>query len=89
MTLIVDRLLGYGGNKAFYARTGGDEFGIVFDDSGEHDPAELAASIHSVFELPFNIEGMVLDIHTSIGVAVYPIDAQTSQGLMQCADIAL
>ena len=89
LTLIVDRLLGYGGNKAFYARTGGDEFGIVFDDSGEHDPAELAASIHSVFELPFNIEGMVLDIHTSIGVAVYPIDAQTSQGLMQCADIAL
>jgi diguanylate cyclase (GGDEF)-like protein len=89
LILIVQRMIAFGGDNAFYARIGGDEFGIVFDESNGQVPAELAASVHKIFEQPFSIEGLVLDIDASIGVAVYPYDAQTHQGLMQCADIAL
>jgi diguanylate cyclase (GGDEF)-like protein len=89
LILIVQRMMVFTGDKAFYARIGGDEFGIVFDESNGQVPAELASSIHKIFEQPFSIEGLVLDIDASIGVAVYPYDAETPQGLMQCADIAL
>lgn len=89
LILVVQRMMAYAGDQAFYARIGGDEFGIVFDESNGQVPAELAESIHKVFEQPFTIDGLTLDIDASLGVAVYPYDAETPQGLMQCADIAL
>jgi diguanylate cyclase (GGDEF)-like protein len=89
LTLVAARLVNYSNGKEFYARLGGDEFGMIFSTPEKIDAIAIACDIESLFEHPFNLEGLVLDVEASIGLATYPDDAQDPQGLMQCADIAL
>lgn len=86
---IADRLRTYSVGEDFYARIGGDEFGLIFSETNGHSPEIIASDIAQLFEQPFNLDGLVLDIEVSIGVAIYPHDAEDAQGLMQCSDIAL
>jgi diguanylate cyclase (GGDEF)-like protein len=76
-------------NTTMQARLGGDEFGLIFEKIKASQTNLIATSIAELFEQPFSIGGLVLDVDVSIGVAVYPDDATTQQGLIQCADIAL
>ena len=89
LQLIAQRLQTYAGNKPFFARLGGDEFGIVFNECEAEDPQTIASKIVALFEQPFAIDALNLDIDVSIGVAMYPEHATTEQGLLQCADIAM
>jgi diguanylate cyclase (GGDEF)-like protein len=89
LQMIAQRLATYAGNKPFIARLGGDEFGIVFNDCEDQQAHVIAKSIVALFEQPFSIDDLNLDIDVSIGVAVYPENAITEQGLLQCADIAM
>lgn len=89
LQLIADRLRHYSEGKDFYARIGGDEYGLIFSESNGHSPETIASEIAELFDKPFNLEGLILDVSVSIGVAIYPFDAEDAQGLMQCADIAL
>lgn len=89
LTLVAARLVNYSNGKEFYARLGGDEFGMIFSAPENIDAKAIACDIESMFENPFNLDGLVLDVEASIGLATYPNDAQDPQGLMQCADIAL
>ncbi len=89
LQLIAQRLATYDGNKPFFARLGGDEFGIVFNDCEDEQVHVIAKSIVALFEQPFAVGELNLDIDVSIGVAVYPDHATTEQGLLQCADIAM
>ncbi len=74
---------------AFYARVGGDEFALLLNDVEEQDIQSLAKQYTQLFELPFNIEGVHLDVDASFGLATYPDHADSAYGIMQCADIAL
>ena len=89
LKLIANRLNGFSVGEDFYARIGGDEFGMIFSATNGHNPELIAADIAQLFEQPFSLDGLVLDIEASIGIAIYPYDAEDAQGLMQCADIAL
>jgi diguanylate cyclase (GGDEF)-like protein len=89
LVLISQRLVTYAANTAFFARLGGDEFGIAINLPANESADSLASSIVSLFEAPFSICDLLLDIDCSIGAAVYPTDADSSQGLLQCADIAM
>lgn len=89
LQLIAKRLSTFEESPAFFARLGGDEFGIVMNVQNEHAVDSAVQCIARIFEQPFNIDGLVLDIDCSIGASVFPKDAISSQGLMQCADIAL
>jgi len=86
---VAKRLQTFTSEQIFCASIGGDEFGIVIQDFGETRPELLAEDIASIFERPFNIDQLNLDMDASIGIAVYPYDAETVAGLVQCADIAL
>jgi diguanylate cyclase (GGDEF)-like protein/PAS domain S-box-containing protein len=72
------------------ARLGGDEFAII--QAGRHQPEaaeHLSDRILRVFEEPFDIDGHVLHIGVSIGVAV-PIGREDGpERLLKNADIAL
>ena len=86
---MASRLITYPQANAFFARIGGDEYGMIFNCSNGKKPETIAEEIAELFEQPFTIDELVLDIEVSIGMAVFPYDSETAQGLMQCADIAL
>ena len=73
------------------ARLGGDEFAIVQDrENNQRDAASaLAERIIEIISKPFEIEGNEVNIATSIGIALAPEHATSSDSLMKMADLAL
>jgi diguanylate cyclase (GGDEF)-like protein len=72
------------------ARFGGDEFVILQPIvDGPSDAADLARKIHTALQVPIEIDGAAHDVRASIGIALFPGDAQTVDGLMEAADRAL
>ena len=71
------------------ARFGGDEF-IVFCPVDNTKHAELIASeIHCEIMCPMRVDGELLEIRASLGVALLPDNAVDADQLMQRADLAL
>ncbi len=71
------------------ARLGGDEFSLFFIP---HSPAEvqrLAGNILETLENPFTIEQGVLKIGASIGISLYPQDADSAGELQVTSDYAM
>jgi diguanylate cyclase (GGDEF)-like protein/PAS domain S-box-containing protein len=73
------------------ARLGGDEFAII--QAGEANPrraaSELADRITDIIAEPFNIDGNIVHIAVSIGIALAPDHATDTDGLLKMADMAL
>jgi diguanylate cyclase (GGDEF)-like protein len=69
------------------ARTGGDEFSVVLEGPITREEAtEVASALQRLLDTPLSIDGHTLQIGASIGVAMFPDDAQTSHGLCIRAD---
>jgi diguanylate cyclase (GGDEF)-like protein len=73
------------------ARLGGDEFAIVqVNDTNQDDAAEsLATHIIALIAEPFTIEGNVVSIGASIGIALAPQHGVHADDLLKMADLAL
>lgn len=71
------------------ARMGGDEFAIVLQLADERGAHLMAEKILQAVERPFWIEGVQLHLGASIGVATYPDHGDTTETLMQRADVAM
>jgi diguanylate cyclase (GGDEF)-like protein/PAS domain S-box-containing protein len=73
------------------ARLGGDEFAIVQDRENNQRDATIALAdrIIDIISKPFNIDGNEVNIATSIGIALAPEHAVSSDSLMKMADLAL
>jgi diguanylate cyclase (GGDEF)-like protein len=73
------------------ARLGGDEFAII--QSGEESPREGAASLAArmlkLISEPYDIDGHVVFVGSSIGIALAPENADGSADLLKMADLAL
>jgi diguanylate cyclase len=77
-------------NRHLLARVGGDEFVVLFrPQPGLHDPARAAADLVEAMADCFTIEGKMLQVGVSIGLACYPGDAASAEDLMRKADAAL
>jgi diguanylate cyclase (GGDEF)-like protein/PAS domain S-box-containing protein len=84
------RILGTVRESDTVARIGGDEFVIILDDLGHlEEPAVVAKKLLETFSSPFGISGSTVTIGVSIGVSVYPDDAENAQQLISCADFAM
>jgi diguanylate cyclase (GGDEF)-like protein/PAS domain S-box-containing protein len=71
-------------------RMGGDEFLILLTGIGA--PENAVKTAHKVLEAirnPFHLDGRELGITTSLGVAVYPDDAQDMDMLIRRTDLAM
>lgn len=76
--------------NSLFARLGGDEFVIVLSNLPSIDFAyQLGTKIIAKINQPFYHEDKQLLISTSIGISVYPEHCQTSEMLLQTADIAM
>ncbi len=71
-------------------RMGGDEFIVVVPDLAHAKNAAIVAQkILDVLYQPFQIEGYEIHTTTSIGVSIYPVDADDVSMLIKKADTAM
>ena len=73
------------------SRPGGDEFVIILQEISNPDAATAVADkIIQAIHSPIHIGNHSLDVTTSIGIAIYPVDGTDDAGeLMKNADIAM
>ncbi len=71
------------------ARLGGDEFAILLEGLGERGLADLAKRLVDVVGRPYLVDGHVINIGVSIGLARAPQDGAQYDQLLRNADLAL
>jgi diguanylate cyclase (GGDEF)-like protein len=72
------------------ARLGGDEFTVIVEDMTSMDGvATLAQKIIENLSQPFTLDGHELFCTVSVGITIYPNDAESLDGLMKNADSAM
>ena len=81
---------GFGPQRVEFARLGGDEFGLVVcGDPEDADLARLGERIGEQVKLPYQLDTAHTGLSCSIGFALYPDSATTSEALYECADYSL
>ncbi|HEY1273357.1 MAG TPA: EAL domain-containing protein [Thermoleophilaceae bacterium] len=73
------------------ARLGGDEFGVLMRDlpAGSRTALEGAERIRAALSQPFDLDGFVVEVDSSIGIAMCPEDGRDIETLLQRADVAM
>ena len=72
------------------ARLGGDEYTLLITNLAQCDEAaRVARELLGVFAKPFLVDGREVFCTASIGIAVYPADAQNIDDLLKHADAAM
>ena len=75
------------GPEDLVARNGGDEFCLVWADCEKSSAIRRAQALCNAIAVAF--AGDAVAITASIGVAAFPLDAQTAEGLLEAADAAM
>jgi len=87
---VAKRLLGAVREVDVVSRLGGDEFAILLTrDPDEKVATAVAARIVDRLREPFTIEGKEVKIGGSVGIALFPDDADAYEDLMRGADEAM
>jgi diguanylate cyclase (GGDEF)-like protein len=92
LTKVADRIRELVRESDTVARLGGDEFAVILRDiSSRDDVAAVSRKIIAAISLPFYLGtvSQTVEIGTSIGIAVYPGDAQDHDTLIKLADAAM
>ncbi|MBA5690493.1 diguanylate cyclase domain-containing protein [Rugamonas apoptosis] len=90
LKMVARRLTGCARKEDTVARVGGDEFVIVLGNiSTLHDAQEPAAKLIEAVSEPYQINGLTLKLSTSIGISLFPDDADSVDALIGVADMAL
>jgi diguanylate cyclase (GGDEF)-like protein/PAS domain S-box-containing protein len=90
LVAVAQRLHATAGDAGLVARLGGDEFAVIqIGGSQPGHAGALAERFLNSLERAFAIDGQELRVSASIGVAVFPADAQTPAELIKYADLAL
>jgi diguanylate cyclase (GGDEF)-like protein/PAS domain S-box-containing protein len=72
------------------ARLGGDEFIVLLEDvDGERGARTVADKLMRLFERPVLVSGYELFVTGSVGISLYPQDAQDLNMLVRNADVAM
>ncbi len=87
---VAERIGEIGRPQDTFYRLGGDEFLLMLEDTNDiGTTSHTAQKILDALARPFNVEGDDVVVGSSIGIAAYPTDGQSSQELLQNADIAM
>ena len=71
------------------ARLGGDEFALLLPGRDIDGARRFADAIKHALELPTTLQGHVVDVRASIGIAVFPEHGDEGSTLLRRADIAM
>jgi diguanylate cyclase (GGDEF)-like protein/PAS domain S-box-containing protein len=84
------RLLNASSGAELVARIGGDEFAVILPPGwGAADAERIAERLRIALEEPFEVQGLTLRVGASVGIAVYPDQADGADTLLQRADVAM
>ena len=87
---VANRLLDSVRDSDIVARLGGDEFVVVLNTLETPDAVtRLADKIVTTLSAPFQIAGNLLGTSPSIGICLFPDDAETLDDLIRHADVAM
>ena len=90
LTRVARRLNVAVGEADVVARLGGDEFALLQTSiTSAEETHAVAARVVDLLARPFILEGQVVNVGASVGVALAPADGQTPAALMRNADLAL
>jgi diguanylate cyclase (GGDEF)-like protein len=90
LKMVAGRLVGSSRKEDTVARVGGDEFIILLGSvSSLHDAQEPASKLVEIVSEPYFINDLTLKLSTSIGIALFPDDADNVEALIKAADSAL
>lgn len=84
-----DRLRRMLAKDQIVARIGGDEFVLAAPNLTDAEIETLCRRLIAIVKAPLSYEKGTITVGLSIGVAVSPGDAGTSDALLRCADVAL
>ena len=71
------------------ARLGGDEFAILMPATGLESAGQMARNLIRALEEPFQVEGLSLQVETSVGITLYPEHGNAPAALIRRADVAM
>ena len=72
------------------ARTGGDEFSIILEEpTSREDAARVGHSLAQLLDNPFVLQGHILRVGATVGIAVFPQDASDAESLCIAADLRM
>ena len=90
LQVVTDRILECIRSNDLAARVGGDEFAVIIGhEPGEQVPERIARRILAALVLPIDIDGHLIHISASIGIAGFPNDATDFNDLLVKADLAM
>lgn len=91
LQLVANRVLEVSRAEDLFARIGGDEFVMLIENPDTPESTGfLANRIIQAFDQPFELEdGLVVNVTSSIGIAIYPQDGIDSAALLSNADSAM
>lgn len=70
-------------------RVGGDEFVIVASACQTLDAEEIVGKVHAALATPLSVDGHCISLRVSIGYAMFPEQAQSTDALLKRADEAM
>lgn len=72
------------------SRMGGNDFSFILSELRKPDDASIVAErLINCLEAPFTVQGEEVYVSASLGLAIYPDNAQDEDSLLQCAESAL
>jgi diguanylate cyclase (GGDEF)-like protein len=71
------------------ARLGGDEFAVMLPNVGRTGAQLAARKLLALVQEPLAVEGVNLDVHSSVGIAMFPEHGTEAEILIQRADVAM
>jgi diguanylate cyclase (GGDEF)-like protein len=87
---VADRLRECVRETDFIARMGGDEFVLILHDvRGVDDVMAVTQKLLSYMESPYTVHDRMLHVHVSLGISIYPNDADSMEDLLRNADVAM
>ncbi len=90
LRLVAKRLRSVSRHLDVIARLGGDEFALLISPAPEPDHlGRLATRIVDMIGRPYLVDGHLVNVGASVGIAVYPQDGRAHDQLMRSADLAL
>lgn len=86
---VAERLRATTRDEDIICRLGGDEFVLMFQVEQPNDLLAIGRKVLDAASAPVHLGDRILRTTTSVGVAVYPRDADDAAGLLKAADSAM
>lgn len=86
---VADRIVGCVGDASNVYRYAGDEFTVLLEKTSEAAVHAIANGIVEEMQRPLILDSFEAVLTASIGVGLYPKDAQDIKGVMKASDLAM